>query len=166
MLKLLVAAPTMAAAGFAQAQIYGRVDAGWSTSHSSDIQDRNFAADRTICADAACTIPGTIDDVGSSGLVSGGVGWRFNPNFRSDVTLGYRGWFKIDETTPGSVNIKADVKSLALMLNGYYDFNMSSSFDFYIGAGIGAAANKLEDPVRTVPGQTRTGPGGTKQAFA
>jgi len=169
---LAASALMLTAAGAAQAQLYGRVDLGYSSSTSADIQDNNFALDGVICGDAACTTPGKITDVGSAFLIGGGVGWRFNPNFRLDGTVGYRGGYKVDASVPdglgGANSIKSDVTSWNVMLNGYYDFTVSWGKP-YLGAGIGWASNKVDDIMVTnaaFPGIALSAPGGTKSGFA
>jgi opacity protein-like surface antigen len=158
----------LTAAGAVQAQLYWRVDAGASFSTSADIQDQNFPADGLICGDLNCTVPGQIKDVGTSALLSGGVGWRFNQNFRIDGTVAYRGWYKINETMPDQTTFKGDVSSWNIMANGYWDFVLAWGRP-YVGAGIGWASNKVDDISGTnpvIPGITVGAPGGTKSGFA
>ena len=159
---------TLVAAGAAQAQVYWRVDSGFSKSLKADIKDQDPSS-FLICGDAACNTPGKLDkDVGSSIILSGGVGRRFNPNMRADVTLGFRGGYKLDDSDKSvpATRFKADVKSLALMVNGYRDFPLAA-WTPYVGAGLGFAQNK----VGTISfddgaGFTGTAPGGTKTGFA
>ena len=156
----------LAAAGTVQAQLYWRLDSGYSKSLKADVKDSNLVL---ICGDPACNTPGTLDkDVGSSTILSGGVGSRFSSNMRADVTLGYRGGYKIDASDQGvpAARFRADVKSLALMVNGYHDFSLAASTP-YLGAGLGFAHNK----VGTVSFDDGAGfrgsvPGGTKSGFA
>lgn len=151
-----------------QAQLYFRGDVGYSWSRNADIKDKNFALDQGICGNLACTVPGKLNDVGDSALLSGGVGWRLNPNVRVDGTVTYRGWYKLDETDGGRTTFKADAKSWNLMLNGYYDFALAWGKP-YVGAGVGWASNKVDSIRGTnplVPGVTITAPGGTKSSFA
>ncbi len=57
-----------------------------------------------------------------------GIGYRFNANLRSDVTLGYTGKFK-----PTCQNIE----TWNAMLNGYYDIPTGTVVTPYLGAGVG-----------------------------
>lgn len=69
--------------------------------------------------------------------LEGEFAWRKNDN--KEVTSG-------GETTP----LGGDVSSMALMVNGYYDFRMVSPiFVPYLGVGIGGArvSAKVDDPV-------------------
>ena len=173
LLKLTVSASMLMAAGIAQAQLYWRGDVGYSWSTGANIQDKDFnTSDLVICGDITCTVPGSIDNVGNSALLSLGGGWRFSPNLRADGTVTYRGWYKIDSTVPdgfGSTsNIKADVSSWNIMANGYWDFPLKWGA-LYVGAGIGWASNKvgnvsITDPI--LPGITGGVPGGTTSNFA
>ncbi len=158
----------LAASSVVQAQVYYRLDTGYSKSVGADIKDKNFAVDGIICGDAACTTPGSLKDVGSSIILGGGVGYRFNPNMRGDVTLGYRPTYKLDASDASSppTKFKADVKSLSLMANGYYDFPLTS-WTPYLGAGLGIAQNKVGTvSISDSTGLAATAPGGTKSGLA
>lgn len=152
----------------ALAQTYWRVDTGYSWSRDADIRDKNFALDGVICGDPACTVGGKLDDVDNSWILGAGVGYRFNPNVRGDVTLGYRGGYNINGTDLGvpPTTFSGDVSSTALMLNGYYDFQPLTWGTPYIGAGIGWARNKVDSITGTILGFSATVPGGTKTDFA
>jgi len=165
LLQLTVSASLLMAASIAQAQLYWRGDIGYSWSTNADIQDKNFALDGGICGNAACTTAGKIDKVGNSFLLSGGVGWRFTPNFRMDGTLTYRGWYKIDETLADATNFKADVKSWNLMANGYWDFPLTWGAPYVMG-GVGYASNKVDTITATNSGIPFNLPGGTTGNFA
>jgi opacity protein-like surface antigen len=144
------------------------VGAGYSKSLTADIKDRDPDLPQ-ICGDALCAEPGTLEKaVGSSIVLSAGVGRRFNPNMRADVTLGYRGGYKLDASDQFAPpnHFMADVKSLALMVNVYGDLPLAALTP-YVGAGLGVAKNEigtisLEDGA----GSTGTAPGGTKTGLA
>jgi opacity protein-like surface antigen len=158
----------LAASSAAQAQLYYRVDTGYSKSTGADIQDKNFALDGIICGDAACNTPGKLKDVGSSIILGLGAGYRFNSNIRGDVTLAYRPSYKLDASDGSSppVKFKADVNSLSLMANGYYDFPMAAWIP-YVGAGLGFAQNKVGTiSFSDSTGLAGTAPGGTKSGLA
>ena len=170
--RLAAGAVLLATACAAQAQLYGRVDLGYSRSVSANIEDNNFAQDGVICGDVNCTAPGSISDVGSAFLISGGVGWRFTPNIRADGTVSYRTGYKIDASVPdglgGTSSINSDVSSWNVMVNGYYDFDLSWGKP-YVGAGLGWAGNKTDNLAVTnaaFPGIVLSAPGGTKSGFA
>lgn len=169
--KLAVSALLLAAASVAQAQLYWRVDLGASSSTNADIQDNSFQGNNFpvapgICGNAACTVPGQIKDVGSAWILSGGVGWRFNPNLRVDGTIAYRTEYHIDETMPDATTFNADVHSWSFMANGYYDFALTWGKP-YVGVGIGAANNWVDDVSMTKGGVTAIlDPGGRTWQFA
>lgn len=135
-------AVALLAAGSAQAQLYFRADTGYSKSTSADFHD-NDPNLFIICGDPACNTPGKLDDFGNAFILSAGVGTRFNPSVRGDVTLGYRK-YKLDDSDAALTPVKytADIASLALMANAYYDFP-AGGFTPYVGVGIGASQNKL-----------------------
>lgn len=160
-LSMLVCAP-------ASAQVYGRLNLGWSSSVNVDIKDRDFNADQLICGDPGCNGAGKVKDVGGSAVVGAGVGWDLGNNVRADAMVNYRGGFKADETQPDGTNFKSDVKSWNLMLNGYYDFGMAS-LKPYVGLGVGVARNKVSDVRATnpvAPGLVVSFPEGAKTSFA
>jgi opacity protein-like surface antigen len=87
----------------------------------------------------------TDDPYNNSVSVGGGIGWRFNPNLRTDATITYRP--DIGPSFGPSLN------NWSLMFNGYYDFNSVHLGGFvpYVKAGLGLA---------------ETSDGGTVQNFA
>jgi len=155
-------------AGAAQAQLYWRADLGYSSATDAHIKDKNFALDGVICGNPTCSTPAELNDVGESAVLSAGVGWRFNPNFRADVTLAYRGWYELDDSDAFPSDFKADISSWNLMLNGYWDFTLTWGRP-YVGAGVGLAVNKIDNIVNTggaLGTATFTHPGGTKSDLA
>lgn len=163
--QLAGAAALFAAAGNAQAIDYWRIDLGSSMSTDAGIRDKDFASDQAICGDAACTSAGTIKDVGNSYVISGGLGWKIGADWRADVTLAYRGGYKVDETMPDATNVNADITSISLMAAGYRDFTLSWGKP-YVGAGIGFAQNEAKDVKFNVGGFSLDAPGGTKSGLA
>lgn len=127
----------------------------------------------------AGTIAGNVarEGFGDTGMVGVGIGYRFSPMFRADVTLDhrfdtrYKGLPSDDSFATGSVFDKGRFQSSALMLNGYVDLLTYNGFTPYVGAGIGVARNILSNYTRTVttaattdPDTGETIPGGTATA--
>jgi len=162
-IKIALAALMLLAAGTSRADLYWRLDGGWSMSTDANIRDKDFDTDGLICADPACSSGAQLNDVGNSLVLQGGVGWRFDPNFRMDLTLGYRGGYKLDDSDGFPSDFKADIRSLSLLLNAYYDFSLAAwSGKPYVGAGIGFASNKIDTITNSDAfGATITVPGGT-----
>jgi opacity protein-like surface antigen len=125
----LVAACSFAGAA-AQAQpqnIYARVDTGGSFS-------TNAGKDVAV-------------DIGSSPIVGVGVGAKVLPFLRTDVTLSYRPGYSFASPPtpiepPGTTG-RGDVKTLAALVNAYYDFPTFAGFTPYVGAGVGVARNEV-----------------------
>jgi outer membrane protein OmpA-like peptidoglycan-associated protein len=83
-------------------------------------------------------------------MYGGGVGVRFNPMFRSDITID--GIKRLDingrNAVAGGVTSSAHVSSVVGLVNGYFDFNglwptVFGRFQPYIDAGVGVARNDL-----------------------
>jgi len=123
--------------------LYFRFDIGVSQSTGADIKDKDFAGSRIICGDANCTVPGKLKDVGAGVVLSGGIGYRFSPHVRGDLTLGFRGYLlNASDASVPPTKFKAPVISSSAMASGYYDF-AGSGWTPYVGAGIGLAVNDI-----------------------
>lgn len=79
-------------------------------------------------------------DQGESYVFGAGVGYRFMPQFRTDLTLGYRGDYGFD-TRGGGLRAKADLDSFVGLVSGYYDIVTIKGLTPYIGGGVGFADN-------------------------
>lgn len=84
--------------------------------------------------------------IGSSWLIGGGLGWRFTPNIRADLTVDYRPDFRQNTNFGIGPGPKTGLDNLTVMANGYYDFHlpMVQPLVPYIGAGIGIARNEVD----------------------
>ena len=84
---------------------------------------------------------GKIENKFNSG-VNLSLGYDFGNNFRTEAEAGYHA-FGMKKITEGDSVIsskpKADLKVMTLMGNVYYDFNNSTRFSPYIGAGAGVS---------------------------
>jgi opacity protein-like surface antigen len=168
-------------AGAADAQPgnwYWRLDTGYAWGLDADIKDKdpgNFVTGSYICGGGliGCNAPpGTLNNIGEAWIVGGGIGYRFTPVSRADVTFGYRSGFKLDDADTTPSTFTADITSFNLILNGYVDFpnaRMGSAVP-YVGAGIGYARNKIGDITNynlpPLPPGVSTLPGGTKSGVA
>jgi opacity protein-like surface antigen len=129
--------------------------------HTTDGKDNNFY----VRFDAGISIPTNLNDKndaydfnskkpGNSAIFNLGLGYIFNENFRSDVSLRlrnsykYKSSFKDDDVE--SMNIEQKFKSTAIMLNGYYDIAHFSSFTPYVNLGLGYSRNNAADYKVTV----------------
>jgi opacity protein-like surface antigen len=160
-------AAAFAASQAVEAQVYYRGEVGYSQSFGADFKDKDPNAG-LICGDAACSTGGSLDNFGGSAILSGGIGYRFTPNLRGDVTLGYRPSYQLNASDKGvpATKFSADVTSLALMVNGYYDLPLQG-WTPYVGAGLGYAQNKIGSvSFNDGAGFIGTAPGGTKSGTA
>lgn len=94
------------------------------------------------------TDPGiTIDVQSDSGLAFGvAAGYAFGNNTRIEGEIAYQKNDLDKASLLGvDVDLTGDTSSLALLLNGYYDFANESRFTPFIGAGIGFAKVEFND---------------------
>lgn len=152
-------------AGNAQAFDYWRLDFGYSLSKSADFGDRAFATDQLMCADAACTSGGKIDDAGHAGVFSAGIGWNHKNDWRIDLTASYRTGYQLSKTFADNTAIRADVTSASAMANVYKDLRLGSARP-YLGAGVGVATNKVDAMQGSFNGASFSAPGGSKTSYA
>jgi opacity protein-like surface antigen len=167
----ILVAGGLAIAAPAQAQVYWRADIGWSMSKDAQFKDKNFQADGVICGNPSCTTPGALKDLGDSYIIGAGLGYRFDRNWRADLTFANRGGYSLTGSDAGGAQFKSDINSTVLMLNGYYDFESNTAverarFIPYIGLGVGWAQNRMDPIVQTFPGGTITTPSGKKDNTA
>ncbi len=89
-------------------------------------------------------------EFGNSPVFGAGIGWRFLPFFRSDLTFDYRNDFH--DKPLGNPR----VRDWSAMLNGYLDLNVPLIRPLipYVGAGIGIAQNKVGGSTVLVSGTT------------
>ena len=80
---------------------------------------------------------------GDAGVLGVGVGYHLNNYFRTDLTVGYRGWGNVDMRADKSK--KTDVWSLPVLANFYATYPVSQSFNIYGMAGLGMAWNVTDD---------------------
>jgi opacity protein-like surface antigen len=95
---------------------------------------------------------GFIDErIGHSTVAGFGVGYRFGPSLRADLTLDHRfnARLKGAAATPaGSLLDRGLFQSSALMVNGYLDIGTFMDVTPYVGAGVGVSWNVLSDHTR------------------
>jgi opacity protein-like surface antigen len=132
-----------AAAQSVQAQMYWRIDVGWSEAvDKADFKDNDFNQSGVIWGDPTGTQPGTLNNIDGSLVIGAGVGYRFTSGLRGDVTLAYRGLYGLNDST-FEADYSARITSTTLMVNGYYDFT-AGGVRPYVGAGIGWARNETD----------------------
>jgi opacity protein-like surface antigen len=100
----------------------------------------------------------------NAALFGGGIGYRINENFRSDVTISYQADADVSATTAAGNTTSTEVNGLSLMLNGYWDIAKLDMFTPYIGAGLGYA--RLSTPAQTTTGGIANEGGETSDNFA
>jgi opacity protein-like surface antigen len=152
----------------AQTGFYIRGDVGGAFSQDATLKDVDSASANAFFG------PGgeSTGDVGNSVIFGAGVGYRFTPILRTDVTLSYLPSLKFkgtDNLVGGTEEF--DVHSLNGMLNGYLDIagfapRMFGRFQPYIVGSVGFARNETDAVSTTVAGVTLNSPGDTHTDFA
>lgn len=112
--------------------------------------------------------------IGRSATAGFGVGYRFGPSFRADLTFDHRfgARFRGSAATPaGALLDRGLFQSSTLMANGYLDIGTFMDVTPYVGGGLGVARNVLSDHARLsaapVVGETWTRvAGGADYRFA
>ena len=155
LVAMLAAALTSAVSLNASAQstsppLYLRIDVGYAWSRDAEIRDNG---QWLICGNEPCDTPSTLNDIGNSYVIGAGVGYRVNPNIRTELALAYRGGFELDEPDAGvpPTTFKGKIQSWTAMLHGYYDFDVGGPLKPYVMAGIGVARNKVKTISATNP---------------
>jgi opacity protein-like surface antigen len=94
------------------------------------------------------------ESLSNSATVGVGVGYRFNPNVRVDITADYfnarfRGVAPTPTFATASIEDKGLFQSTTVLVNGYLDFKSIAGFTPYVGAGLGMAHNVFSNYRRT-----------------
>lgn len=146
---------------------YIRGDLDYHKSRVSGIDYSTYTVDPCNCD---VIVGGKSFDFGKlkgSFSLGGGVGYKVNDYFRTDVTADY--WFKSDFNggTSDALTTSTEVSrmsALLLLANAYVDIGTWHGITPYVGAGIGGAHVKW-DEVRD-PNTTERNPGSSNWRFA
>ena len=90
----------------------------------------------------------TDKDLGKSDIMEIGIGSYFSETFSGEISLAQRNGFKYATTeTDNTLRYKADVESLAVLINGYFNAQplsiIQTSVTPYLGVGVGVSRNKM-----------------------
>lgn len=162
--------------------LYLRGEVGYAIGLDANIKDKPPTGAVVACLARGTGCGGELDKIGDSVNFGAGLGYRWNRQFRFDLTADYRPGFAVDDkdqATPFAANYKGDLTSLVGLLNAYWDVPVELG-DFaswlgrvhpWIGFGVGIAHNKLDDLAysqRLASGATATGklPGASATGLA
>ncbi len=108
------------------------------TATAAAAQDANWYVKGDVGANFQSEINGAHTAKGNSGwTISGAAGRDFGDNFRGEGEVLY---MESDGKHAGS----GDLKTVAGMVNGYYDFNRQGAWNPFVGAGVGIAQVKVD----------------------
>jgi opacity protein-like surface antigen len=107
-----------------------------------------------IAGDQSSEYDRTHDDSNFLGTFS--LGYRVNSLFRTELEYAYRSDFKYvkNPTNTGIANASQTSKIQTLMLQGFYDIDISSKFTPYLLVGLGLAHHDFDFYARTILGGT------------
>ncbi|HWE73547.1 MAG TPA: OmpA family protein [Stellaceae bacterium] len=149
--------------------LYLRGDVGGAFGNDVTFKDTSTTGSCLLCTATERS------STNNSVIFGGGIGYRFAPMFRADLTLDFMPSFKgRGSTTPAGITSSAEVNSLVGLANGYLDFNgfaprLFGKFQPYIDAGVGFAHNNLESTtgnIATIPPTAITLTGSSRTNFA
>jgi opacity protein-like surface antigen len=145
---------------------YGRADVGYAASGDPEISWAQTVPVGGTGPNGEGPGEHVTDDVATLsfdntwfGAIGGGCGWGGSRGIRAEVMLGYHGSRKIDgepafpwfdpdgagPLPPEDDPLHTDISSYSFMLNLYKDLGTHAGFTPYLGAGIGAAYNMMDD---------------------
>lgn len=165
--RVAVATVFVAAPLAARAQVYLRADLGASWARSADIKDRSGGPACVICSGS------TLNDIGRSAAFGLGAGYRLNDLLRGDVTVAYRGGYRLSATDAQATSYRADISSWSVMASGYVDLPVDvAGIRPFVGGGIGWAHNRMggisqgwaAGPLN--PAGNESDPSGSRNSFA
>ena len=146
-LSLALAVATLGVSSAAMAQGYN----GWYLGARGGV---------TWLEDSSTTVGGVANniDYDRGYNIGGSVGYQFGGPFRLEAEVVYRK-NDVDSYTLGGTRLTGaagDGSSLALMVNGFYDFNTGTAFTPYVGLGIGYARISADGITATGLGATNS----------
>jgi len=157
LLGTALAGTVLFAAAPADAQFYARLDSGFAWGRDANFGDNQAQLDSgaQLFIENETSSPGKLDNIGGSWLIDGGIGYRFNPWLRSDLTVGYRGGYELDQVAQdimdasSAAQVNAEITSIPVLINAYVDLggvvsNVGGIVP-YVGAGVGFARNEIGD---------------------
>ncbi len=176
-LPVLAQAPAQEPARSSLSGVYLQLDTGWSWAGNAGVTNANPQPAGANCLLQAFTTPpahicaGTLDQLGSSFILGGGVGYRLPMGFRVDVTYNNRSGYDLKGVGPNGVSFDPKVAANTVMLNGYYDLpvTLGEGVKPYVGGGIGRTKNKVNNINYSEPGpppESGQVPGGSKSSMA
>lgn len=139
--SLLFSAPAAAGGAF-----YLKLDSGWAWGTNAGFQEDNPASADCFLIVTGTTCGGKLNDVGSSFVIGGGIGYRFSPLFRADITYGRRGGFNLSGADPAGTYFDPKLTSDSFMVSGFFDipYKIAGRAQPYVGLAIGRSKNKMD----------------------
>lgn len=168
----LAAVAALIAAPDAAAQVYFQLDTGWSSAQSAQMTDTQPSSPNCLLQGGTGNIcNGTLNRLGSSFIIGGGIGYKLPMGFRVDITYNSRSGYNLSGSDPAGTDFDPKTTASTGMINGYYDipYTIAGRITPYVGGGVGRSKNKVNninwnDPA--FPGSSGQVPGGSKNSTA
>ena len=151
---------------------YIQIDTGGSWAKGADMTNAQRSPNCLLQTPSPHDCAGSLNHLGSSFIIGGGVGYRFPLGFRADVTYSNRSGYDLQGTSPNDVNFDPKTTANTVMVNGYYSipYTIADRVTPYVGGGIGRSKNKVNninwsDPPGPDAGSGQV-PGGSKSSTA
>lgn len=121
-----------------------------------DVGYKNYRKSKGTYSDSSYQAAGISsllsEKAGEAAIIGGGVGYKFNDHFRTDLTLDYETKAKFGGDTRciagcgfGNSTNKTKIDAWSIFWNGYVDLVTVHGFTPYVGGGIGVARVGMSD---------------------
>lgn len=162
----------LCATGDAAAQFYVQLDTGWSWAQNAKMTDTQPSSPDCLLQGGSYSVGnicnGTLNHLGSSFIIGGGIGYKLPMGFRVDVTYNNRSGYNLSGSDPAGTNFDPKTTANTGMINGYYDipYTIAGRFTPYVGGGVGRSRNKVNNINWNDGGSSGQVPGGSKTSTA
>lgn len=135
-----------AQAGKKVAGPYLRAEIGYSQARDADFVEDNPAAPDCFLFSASGGCGSQLNNLGSTVEYGIGIGYRFNPLFRLDLSYGSRGNYNLQGWDSAGTYFDPKVSSDSIMLTAFIDipYKIADRVQPYVGIAVGRSRNKMD----------------------
>jgi len=134
--------------------LYLKLESGYAWGRDAGFQEDDPSSAECFLIVSGTTCGGKLNHVGSSFVIGAGIGYRFSPMFRADLTYGRRSGFNLKGRDPAGTDFDPKVSSDSIMLSGFVDipYKIAGRAQPYVGLAIGRSRNKMDTLKWSDPG--------------